>query len=1030
MKRPGKMKIVTQAIPIIYTLVASALLPLASMAADLATIDGWSSDFEASKNEAISKNKPMILVWGNKGCTHCQKLEEDLQTNAEFKAWKAQTKYVYCFILGKNDKDPDGTENAKNFAKFAGGTLEENKSGYPFICFYWQKKDGTIVATSITDKGKKEKASIIIQTANSLFSSYVEKPEYTGGDLAFTANYHSARLEAEVGFTEFVDVPLVRDPEAYGWKGTNQIVVAYSGQEPSNETVYWSVDETNRVWRVEIPEGMKSGDTINVTLKNDDGDEERGTTTITLIDPKENSPKNPLFLGERTADTLQYGEWTMDLDVALEKYKAEADSKLLVLVGGSLWCPDCVLTDHFLLERAEFKDWATANKVICVDIDIPNNPNIPTGSSCLLTRLVSRASDNYVTGRGMLAADENERYQSGAGYLSRHMVADEDAQKVYNRNKKLVGTNWTAGGWNDPDRTNQNRTGVPVFLTLNRDGNIAGFLGTFSDTAPREFKASYLARLDELVALGASDGANLVDGSWQTTKATYNGTEALEGGVFTALDLKATYRLATSSTVAQTQTVTVSGEDDITVTVNLISVVDGVAKTTGTATGKLNEGVSVSGIISNTGDYYIQVVANATGALAIDTEEKPEVAYTIEGTREVIENPFTNEWITKALTTTLPLYSEDGKSLQGTLALTLKKNKSVSAKYSDGKKNLATFSGKWDASRIDVLGDISLELKKGNYVLALSLDAEGVIKATLTQGKTILDSGECGLAEKFEEFGGYYIVGLPSSELDEATALPTGASFMTLTMTSSSAKKKGTFKYIIYLANGKTLSGNTNVTWYDANFGILPILKTSSDNTFSALLKIRKNAPNAPSERAVIAMDGVQAVWKNTKSGLSFERKLAVFGSYLDKSKSLVERRGEATILFQPYDYMYPGSEKYGSITNIIGSGVTLDMTDTKIASAQNIKNFKISYNKSTGVFSGSTKLCFNDAKSPVKATYKGIILPGWFSDCDCGEDEDSLIQIQSLEFGIGFCVFSDKVNNKSIKTSFEIAIDKPALIE
>ena len=70
------------------------------------------------------------------------------------------------------------------------------------------------------------------------------------------------------------------------------------------------------------------------------------------------------------------GEWTMDLDVALAKYRANADSKLLVLVSGSLWCPDCVMTDAHLLDRAEFD--ATLFPAFQADCLVTRGPDAET----------------------------------------------------------------------------------------------------------------------------------------------------------------------------------------------------------------------------------------------------------------------------------------------------------------------------------------------------------------------------------------------------------------------------------------------------------------------------------------------------------------------------------------------------------------------------------------------------------------------------------------------------------------------------
>ena len=84
------------------------------------------------------------------------------------------------------------------------------------------------------------------------------------------------------------------------------------------------------------------------------------TSHITAV-KSENSQKNPVGIGEKKAEELEWGEWTMDLDVALQKVRDynsstgeatsgggssllnAASSKdrayTLLMLAGSLWCP-------------------------------------------------------------------------------------------------------------------------------------------------------------------------------------------------------------------------------------------------------------------------------------------------------------------------------------------------------------------------------------------------------------------------------------------------------------------------------------------------------------------------------------------------------------------------------------------------------------------------------------------------------------------------------------------------------------------
>ena len=994
---------------------AVSVLILVTTTASAAKLSGWSSDFAASTNAAISAHRPLVLLWANTGCEHCEALEKDVQTPT-FTTWRQNSNYLFCFVLGNKGYDPNGGTKIREFAATAGGTSTSKPPRYPYVCLYWPKADGSVSAYSFTT----ESATSLTASADHFFANYVPMPDYLGGDLAFTAEYAHARLEAEVGFTEYVDVPLVRDGAAASFAATNTLKAFLGGMEIQSVPVLWKQDERGKDVRIEVPGGVKAGDKIAVSLHDDAGNT-RGTVNVHVVAPVENSAKNPCFIGERTAHTLNYGEWTMDLDVAMEKFKAESGSRLMAMAGGSLWCPDCIMTDTHVLDTAAFKSWAVENKVILVDIDVPNLPNT-TNSACLLTRVVGRTSDGYVSGRGTLATNELQRYQSGAGYLTRHMVRDEAAAAVIERNKSLVGRNTLNGGWNDPDRTNQNRTGIPNFFALRRDKTLVGTFETFDAIGPSGFKEAYIKRFSELVALCDDDGGEFSNRSWQTTTEVFPGVGAAIEGTLSAIDRADTYKLAASTDLAAEQAITVSGSDgNAVVTVSLIASIGGTLKTLSTATGRLSDGVQVTGVISSSGDYYVTIVGDGDGTFTADSTEASTVAaYTLFGMRKAIENPFTNDWTSRATTTTLPLYAADGVSLKGTLALTLKKTGKISAKYSNGKSTIATFSGKWDGSiAADGTATANIVAKKG-WTLSLVMSKAGVIVAEVGDGTTALTSCECGLAENYGDFSGLYTVAMPSCDASSTV----GAAVMTLKMaTSKMAKAKGRFQYMVYLPDGKKLSGSTNVTWLDANFGIVPVLKISGVNTFAATLKVRRRAGEAVSARAVLALDGTVALWSNTTDESGGSRSFDVFGSWYDKKASLLTgiENKTLTLQFTPDVSSVAKSQVYGSLESIVGGGALITVTDTK-ATTERLSGFTFRVNRSTGVVTGTMRLVFS-GKPRVPAKYTGVLLRGWFSDCDCGEDTDPLIEIQNIAFAAGFSIFVDKVNRKTVKRSFPVEV-------
>ena len=995
----------------------------------------WMENFAQATNLAYQTKTPMLLFWSSKGCDHCEALQESVAGSAAFAEWMNESYMVYCFTEGEYSAKAGGVDDvgvnagsgAKNFAKTANGTLSKKESLtlYPMICLYWPKPDGTVMVTSFTGRSGQmgsgaTLADKLMNKAKSFFADYEPKPDYLGGELDFTADYPQARLEAIKGQTAKVTITISRKGAATNFATQNRVVAKIAGTEVQSTTVTWAKKEMSKAVDIAIPGTAAIGDTIEVALKGAD-EEDRSSVNIHVVGEVENSPKNPLFIGERTADTLKYGEWTMDLDVALEKYAGEPSSKLLALVGGSLWCPDCVMGDLWLLDRSEFKDWAIANNVILVDIDIPNLPNT-VDSPSLLTKIVSRASDNYVTARGTMPTNENWRWQSGALYLSRHGVSDAAAAAVAARNRQLVGTNRLNGGWNDPERANQNRTGVPVFFTLTRDGEVAGCLDTFSSVAPKEFKSEYLDRFNELLAF-ADDTTDIDNSSWQTTTETYNGTGG-KSATLSPVDLADTYKLAATTDPAALQTVRVSGSDSsVTATLSLIGVVNGTAKTIATATGVLSSGLEVEGVISSSGVYYVKVSAPGQGTLAIDSGAGSSVNYSLSGAREAIKNPFTNDFTTLATSTTLPLFDSEGE-LAGTLALTMKKTRAISAKYNNGKKNLATLSGKWN-SDIAADGTATAVLSKKGCTLYLEMSQTGVIQAFLSDGSTTLSSGECGIAEAYSEFTGVYNVALPVGGSDCSVSTPHGSAYMTLTMAGTmTAQKRGTVKYTVYLPDGKKLSGTTNITWLDANFGIVPILKEMSVERFSAAVKVRKNAASAPSSRAVVAMDGTSASWVNRSIKNACSLRFGVNGSYYLKTRSVLFGVDDETLslAFSARTENLADSEQFGALNSVLGNGATILVTDKTITAVDSIKGFKFKFNRNTGIISGTTKINF-EGKQNVAGKFGGILFPGWFSECACGEDDDPLIGMENVAFALGCCTFTDKISGRRATRSFPIEI-------
>ena len=300
------------------------------------------------------------------------------------------------------------------------------------------------------------------------------------GETAFS------RLEAEIGFTTYVQVPLRR--RANTDRPAVTMLADSLGATTNWQAVAWSAGETNTFATVRVPAAAKVGDTLKLKIFTGKLDP-IATSSIACVDTVPNSPGNPRWLGERKPAELGYGEWTMDLEAAKARLGTDKSARLLLLLEGSMWCPDCVKTDANLLERAEFKRWAQENHVITVALDVPNvKAGNPTGAGY----------PTLLTYNEETALSET---RSGAGYLSRHMVDAEVAADFLATTLDLAKKEVSEGGLRRPGWSNPARPGVPTLFVLHEDGTIAGRIAEFGVSGPAAYKGAYLKRLSELLAL-------------------------------------------------------------------------------------------------------------------------------------------------------------------------------------------------------------------------------------------------------------------------------------------------------------------------------------------------------------------------------------------------------------------------------------------------------------------------------------------------------------------------------------------------
>lgn len=615
----------------------------------------WYTNFSVVKAYCEKNGIPMFALWSNATCIHCW-YTDIVFIQDSFKEW-AKThdagQVIYCFMAGGEQGEPDqkGSE-AYNW-------MWHNRSlkAFPFTAFYWKKNGAVKAEVHLTGddlcKGSAPNAlnfgdaTIPLRVQNvtkkfeEVFKDWHPAPDYVGGSFK-TVESADNRLEVEAG-TKSVSVDLVRDAEAAA-HATNAVIAVQNaaGQQLATVPVAWKANEKAKTVEIELPAGAlaKDGDQLTLILK-DIGGTVGGTNHITYVE-LENSAANPLWIGERTAGgattqaalpqaatvpELAWGEWTMDLDVAKQKVAAaKGKAYTLVLVAGTLWCPDCANVEKVFTGLSDgrgenkFKAWANSKQIALVTIDVPRFET-NTVASVKPTLLSREAREN----------------KSGLGYLTRKSVTDADAAQVLARNRTLVSTNTDKGGFHRPEDPNPYRIGVPTFVLLRKDGTVAARLTRFAAMGASATAANfdnYLKRFEEMIQLAETDATEVENNAAGAGAISFKANGGSAEGQLSTADLQDTFKLDGVGGNAL-QKVTVKGATDAEVAVSFVKLTDGVAETVGKpAYGKLSAGVSLENTFTEAGDFYVEVKARDAAAAPYDIASAKDGnyhAFTITG---------------------------------------------------------------------------------------------------------------------------------------------------------------------------------------------------------------------------------------------------------------------------------------------------------------------------------------------------------------------------------------------------------------
>ena len=595
----------------------------------------WNGSFAESRAYADAQGVPLLLFVGAEDCSSCTTVDQCLKEDVRFLDWKrAHGDFVYCSLkAARKDNIAGYLSNPKKYQSLVSKDLADaldftKGSVIPRVAFYWpghapEKQSFSCWKGYMPIKEPKDDTiGQLLACLNAFFADYTAVTSFVVGQTP------SDRLEALPTATSVL-VPIRRSS---GISRTNPTFLVVPRTAATNR-IDWASGQTEAFVTVELPSDLRVDDVIDLILLGEEGAVQAESSCRVVTEP-ECAPKNPLWFGERDAATLRPGEWTMDVDLAQTCAKA-AGSFTLNLVGGALWCPDCVKTDRHFVETPAFEGWLEKNGVYCSLIDVPApHYNLWT---CLLTYDKLNAFDGYVSAvtNGTDIAADDVRVQSGAGYLSRKGADPELAADVLARNIALY-TNLVAnGGLCVPGKA---RLGVPTFVIQNAAGRVIGRLDKFAAVSPTDAHAAaaYVRRLDEILLL-ADDPTEELNRDWQTA-TTDDCTLDIRGGMRTstvsAIDLSDYWRLTGRDRWTRT-TLAVKGRtggaDETNVRLNLWQVTGGKAVKIAMQEGNLATGVGLppQELSSDSAvEYFVQLEAFETSkAFALDRDESSVAIY-------------------------------------------------------------------------------------------------------------------------------------------------------------------------------------------------------------------------------------------------------------------------------------------------------------------------------------------------------------------------------------------------------------------
>lgn len=382
-----------------------------------------------------------------------------------------------------------------------------------------------------------------------------------------------------------------------------------------------------------------------------------------------------------------------------------------------------------------------------------------------------------------------------------------------------------------------------------------------------------------------------------------------------------------------------------------------------------------------------------------------------------------NETVSRVWNVMVPLYA--GGKVAATLKVAQTSANKLSANFRGTRGGGISFSGTWD-SLDEQTGIAESVLTKKGTILQLGLDSKGILSATVanipSSYSPFADVGEFGGSlsvvrePDYVRYAGDYSVSLPNAggemtqdPTDGEFRIPLGSASVRICLSSKSAQKSGRATYSGRTPTGKSFSGSFNIV-------------SASDSETADLLVFARTGKESISCPVTIACDGSQK-WcdfsgddtirqvVNAKDGtmgfITFETASCKYMTFHDVAGSWYPGTLKVYELVQ---FLYGRASQVFALTLQDGSecGTVVGRVaydGRKFGLVEKVRGLTFSVSKN-GLFSGAlaTEL---PGIGPVRGTYRGILVPGWFESCNCGEG------VKTHPFGGAAFCHSRKIGKK-----------------